>query len=80
MAAPWDRNTDGDEDYRAWLLKDMTPCEYNLLDPVGRRTLRTQFEQQQQQQQQSSTVGTIPEHYVPVLRPGRSDDNPLVLN
>ena len=67
-AAPWERYTYGDEDYRAGLLKAMTPGEYNLLDPVGRRTLLTQFEQQQQQQQQqSSTVGTIPEHYVPVL-------------
>ena len=67
MATPWDRNTDGDEDYRAWLLKDMAPGEYNLLNPVARRTLCTQFEQQQQRPQ-SSTVGrTIPEHYVPVL-------------
>jgi len=59
MTTPWDRNTDGDENYRAWLSEDITPGEYNLLDPVARRTLRTQFQQQQQQ--------SIPEHMVPVL-------------
>ena len=53
----WDRLNG--EDYKSWLLEDMTVEEYNGLGPVDRRTLRTLFQQQQQQQQQRVSVSAV---------------------
>jgi hypothetical protein len=54
MTTAWDRITE--EDYKSWLLEDMTAEEYNGLGPVDRRTLRTQF---QQQSESAFLVGAI---------------------
>ena len=43
MSEAWDRITD--ENFKSWLLEDMTVEEYNELGPVDRRTLRSQFQQ-----------------------------------